>query len=135
MFKWLASAEAASALDNTFFIEPVPVVFRVLQHNLRQLPRAQGLNVAIANQSGTLNMYCVGLAERVSETQNGGLQLSISDEAARLGVPGWAMETCSLTRTGFSVPKTLPGAVNSAASVHSGIDQRTMRSSRSIRYR
>lgn len=98
MFKWLASAEAASALDNTFFIEPVPVVFRVLQHNLRQLPRAQGLNVAIANQSGTLNMYCVGLAERVSETQNGGLQLSISDEAARLGVPGWAMETCSLTR-------------------------------------
>lgn len=98
MFKWLAGSDANTVLDRILFVEPVPIVFRVLKHNLKRVPRAVGLNVAIANQSGTLNMYCVGLSDSLSETRSNGLQLTTSQEATRLGVPGWATETCSLDR-------------------------------------
>ena len=34
MFDWLSGNQAASLLDKVFFVEPVPLIFRILQHNL-----------------------------------------------------------------------------------------------------
>ena len=98
MFKWLASDKAGAVLDKVFFLEPLPIIFRALQQNLRSVPKAIGLNVAVANASGVLNMYCLGIANDLGTTPGGQLVLKTSDAAMRLGVPNYATETCSLTR-------------------------------------
>ena len=92
MFKWLASDKAGAVLDKVFFLEPVPVIFRVLQHNLRSVPKAIGLNIAVANASGVLNMYCLGIAGDLGTAPGG--QLAGSSMLAPTGqkLPGRHMK-------------------------------------------
>ena len=94
-FNWLVSKAAGQLLQKVVFVEPVPAIFRALQRNLLQAHASNAipLNLGIANESGTLNIYCLGLTE---DAANRGV--GISDEAAKLGVPGWATGTCSLNR-------------------------------------
>ena len=101
MFDWLSGNQAASLLDKVFFVEPVPLIFRILQHNLLKARHTVPLNFGIANESATLDIYCLGLAtedEASNSASNKPPTLRLSEEAAKLGVPGWATMTCSLNR-------------------------------------
>ena len=99
IFDWLNSTKAGKLLDKIVYVEPLPVIFRVLQHNLQHAEHAVALNLGIANTSGTLDIYCLGLDQDVSATATGQAPtLRISQEATRLGVPGFATMTCSLNR-------------------------------------
>jgi len=77
----------ASHLDKVF-VEPVPTLFRQLENNIRDLPRSKALNLAIANETGKLPMYCVGMSawdpEQKKKTVNG-------------SKPWWS-QMCSLSR-------------------------------------
>ena len=83
----IGGLQKGAVLDKVFFLEPLPIIFRALQQNLRSVPKAIGLNVAVANASGVLNMYCLGIANDLGTTPGGQLVLKTSDAAMRLGVP------------------------------------------------
>ena len=97
MFNWLIGKASQRLLEKVVFLEPVPIIFRSLQRNLRHAHNAIPLNLGIANESGTFNMYCLGLTEDTTARKPNG-EIRLSEEAVKLGVPGWATGTCSLNK-------------------------------------
>ena len=57
-FAVLASGPFANF--DKLFVEPMPTLFHTLEENIKGMPRARAVNHAIANQSKTLDMYCLG---------------------------------------------------------------------------
>ena len=87
----IVSGEEVKHLDKVY-VEPVPPTFKKLQNNLQSIPRAQAVHAVIANQSGVLPFYCIGLNMTTGTTTR---------EAKRLGGRSWWSECCSLSRERF----------------------------------
>jgi FkbM family methyltransferase len=84
------------------FVEPVPWLFKKLQHNIRDIPRSRALNAAITNTSGWLSMFCFGADAEVGLGTSGKWpeELRKSSRMGSVKRQGreWWSQICSLDR-------------------------------------
>lgn len=97
-FKLLASRSAAHM--HKMFIEPVPFLYHKLRQNIRTMPRAQAHQVAVANYSGTMEMYCFATDPETGPPSTWPKELLSQARFASAKKEGrdWWSQVCSLDR-------------------------------------
>lgn len=75
------------------FVEPMPGLFKQLQHNIENMSHAKAVQAAVANTSGTMKLYCLGI------NQNGNITHAAEQTHRQAW---WWNQICSLNRDRLS---------------------------------
>jgi hypothetical protein len=93
------SSKQANHLHKVF-VEPVPWLYRQLEANIQSLPNARAVQVAVANQSGTMQMYCFAMDPIKGPPAQWpeALRVKARFDSAKRDGRGWWSQICSLSR-------------------------------------
>jgi hypothetical protein len=86
------------------FVEPVPMLFRLLSRNTKAMSRVIGVRAAVSpTLSGNATLYCLGL-NGDSANIGGTASVELAPELVEASGPNWWSEICSLSRSRLSHP-------------------------------
>lgn len=97
-FQVIASKQANHL--HKVFVEPVPYLYRQLETNIKSIPHARAVQVAVSNQSGTMKMFCFAMDPDKGPPAQWpeALRKKARFDSAKREGRGWWSQICSLSR-------------------------------------
>lgn len=97
-FQVFSSKNAAHMLK--IFVEPIPWLFAQLQNNVKNMTHARAIQAAVADRSGTMEMFCFAFDPKLGPPAvwPAELRMKARTNSAKRDGRGWWTQICSLTR-------------------------------------